>query len=112
MQANSALRIVSSLADGCDPLTGEVFPPDHILQQPDVIRALGVAVTALRGDASLQTSDSDRPSRVGQPWTDKEDEELTSAFNRGEAIKALADKHERTPGGVKSRLAKLGLIER
>ena len=48
MDQNVALGIFSALADGCEPETGEVFPRKHVLQRPDVIRALGLAVTSLR----------------------------------------------------------------
>lgn len=110
MQADAAIRIVSSLANGCDPETGEVLHHDHILQRPDTIRALGVAVTALRSFSGSENRENRDPARAGLPWKGEEDEELLSAFNDGATIGALADKHERTHGAIKSRLVKLGRL--
>ena len=111
MQADTALKIMSSLADGCDPETGEVLPSEHVLQQPDVIRALGVAVDALHRLAGREDRESRRPARAGQPWTTEEDEKLLQAFDDGTSIKILAEEHERTNGAINSRLIKLGRLE-
>lgn len=35
-----SLEILQALADGVDPVSGEMFPPDSPYQQPEVIRAL------------------------------------------------------------------------
>lgn len=44
-----------------------------------------------------------------QPWT-KEDEELLAAlFNDGKTVNELSKSFQRNEGGIKSRLAKLGL---
>ena len=40
MDANQALAVVRSLANGVDPETGEVFPPESAYQRPLVVRAL------------------------------------------------------------------------
>jgi hypothetical protein len=50
------------------------------------------------------------PDRQGQAWPSKENEELRKAFLAGEATRALAVQHQRTPGAIRSRLKKLGLI--
>ena len=45
MTAAEALKIITSLADGRCPITGQVLA--DVYQQPDVIRALFVAMKAL-----------------------------------------------------------------
>lgn len=55
MDAAQALRIVSALANGANPNTGEVFPPDSPYQSPNIIRALFLAVQAL--ERSSRTAD-------------------------------------------------------
>lgn len=40
MDIARAKEIVSALADGIDPFTGEILPRDHICNHPDMIRAL------------------------------------------------------------------------
>ena len=113
MDAERALRIVSALADGCDPATGEITGRDHVLQQPDVVRALAAAVTALDRRTSTKEKEHEdgRPERVGQAWTPDEDEMLLSAFDRGTPVGKLAAEHERTRGAIQSRLVKLGRLD-
>ena len=50
-------------------------------------------------------------SRSGKPWTREEEELITSHFNNGIDICTIASIVGRTEGGIKARLAKLGLIE-
>ena len=47
MDDSKALAVVSALADGVNPYTGEVFEPDSPYQSADVVRALYIAVRAL-----------------------------------------------------------------
>jgi hypothetical protein len=47
MDAAQALAVVRSLANGVDPESGEVFPPESSYQRPQVVRALYEAATAL-----------------------------------------------------------------
>lgn len=107
METDTALRIVTSLAEGHDPGTGEALPRDHVFQQPDVIRALAMAVSALQGYARRQPWNR-MPSRVGLTWTESEEQHLLLAFDAGATIAALAARHERTTVAIVSRLVKLG----
>ena len=112
MQDDAAFSILNSLASGCDPETGEVFPRDHIVQHPDVVRVLARAVTVFRQHIDGSSGKDGRPARVGQPWSAEEDERLLKAFDHGAAIKELAVAHERSRGAIQSRLVRLGRIER
>ena len=47
MNASEALSIVRSLANGVDPASGEVFPPESAYQRADSVRALFLATQAL-----------------------------------------------------------------
>lgn len=40
MDIARAKELLTALADGIDPFTGELFPRDHICNHPDIIRAL------------------------------------------------------------------------
>jgi hypothetical protein len=55
MEDARALAIVSALANGVDPLTGEVFAVDSPYQSPDVIRALYSAARALETNGRRRT---------------------------------------------------------
>ena len=43
MNPSSALHIVESLANGVDPETGEIYPPDSPYQRAPIVRALFAA---------------------------------------------------------------------
>lgn len=48
---------------------------------------------------------------AGKPWSTQDNEELRRLFESGNTINDLALTFARTPGGVRSRLEYLGLIE-
>jgi len=50
--------------------------------------------------------------RKGKPWTAEEDRRLYDGFLAGETIDALVAAHGRGAGGIRSRLHRLGLVDR
>ena len=105
-----AQQIIDTLAKGVDPETGEVLPPSSCLNSPHVIRALFVASKAL--DVAIRKTEINeaRPGKAGKPWTEAEDAQLLKAFDEGAAVADLASIHERSEGGITSRLVRLGRI--
>ena len=110
MDATQALAIVRSLANGVDPESGEVFPPDSPYQRPQVVRALYVAASALEQLERFERRRAQLPAKTGQPWTEDEDRKLLAAFDAGRALQELAAAHERTPAAVRARLVKYGRL--
>ena len=47
MDIQRAKELLEVLADGIDPLTGEVLPDDHVCNKGEIVRALNCAVEAL-----------------------------------------------------------------
>jgi hypothetical protein len=131
MDDKQALQIVAALANGVNPLTGEVFPPDSPYQTPDLIRALYVATRALEcrfpplssHPALNPVPPSQNPAsgnavkptagklNAGKPWSAEEDRQLLAAFDAGKSLSEIAQLHERTHGGVRARLEKHGRLE-
>jgi hypothetical protein len=72
MDETQARKIISVLADGCDPMTGEKLE-SPVLQHGDVIRALHVAVRALEARIKGRGSRARTPANAGKPWTEEED---------------------------------------
>jgi hypothetical protein len=110
MDAKKAIEIVGKLADGIDPLTGEIFPPDSPYQNVEVVRALHTAVEALTKTARQTERKKSLPGRAGQPWDKAESDLLAKRFDEGIGIPELAKEHQRTRGAIESQLAKLGKI--
>jgi hypothetical protein len=110
MDRKRALEIVTALAEGIDPTTGEMVPPSHTLQQPDIIRALHEAAMALRDGFAGHRHDRILPPRAGQPWTDAEDCALVSESEAGLSEKEMSERHQRTQGSIRSRLVRLGKL--
>jgi hypothetical protein len=110
MDAAEAIRIIRALADGVDPFTGELFPPESPYQQADTVRALYLALEALDQLDKTISKENRLPDNAGKPWLSQEDEDLIIAFDDGVSIQELAHRHQRTVGSIKSRLVKLGKL--
>ena len=110
MEATQALAVVRSLANGVDPESGEVFPPESAYQRPQIVRALYEAATALERIERFERRKSQLPQKTGEPWSEDEDRKLLAGFDAGRALQELAAAHERTMGAVRARLLKYGRI--
>jgi len=132
MDDRQALAIVTALANGVHPATGEVFPADSPYQSPEVIRALFVSQRALETQLQPQSTQTNvskpnesrlneskpNPSNpnaskpnAGKPWSVEEDKQLLAAFDAGRPLVDIAREHGRTAGGVRARLEKHGRLE-
>lgn len=110
MNAAEALAVVRSLANGVDPESGEVFPPESPYQRPQTVRALYVAASALEQLERTERRKAQLPQKTGEPWTEDEDRKLLAAFDAGRALQELGAAHERTPAAVRARLVKYGRL--
>jgi hypothetical protein len=111
VQRLEAKQILQALVQGYDPLTGDELPPGSVLQRAEIIRAMLAGISALEAGAARALRRSQLPENVGRPWTSEEEENLTAAFNEGESLATLAQRHGRTPTAIEARLEKLGLVK-
>ncbi len=121
MSIESHLEILETLANGTDPLTGEVLPMESPYNNPDVIRALFAVVNHINNSQpkvkkSLEQKQCDNiknglPKNAGLPWTAEQRNELAIQFKSHQSIANLAEIHGRTKGAITSELKKQGLIE-
>lgn len=109
MDDNKALDIVTALANGVNPLTGEALAQDSIYQAGDVIRALYVATQALRNRRHRRVR-SAQVANAGTPWSEEEEQRLLEQFDAGVTLAEMASQHERTVAGVQARLERLGRL--
>jgi hypothetical protein len=111
MDSQKALQIVQALADGIDPITGEVFAEGSPYQHPDVVRALFAAAAALQGRVVSEERGKSLPDNAGKAWSEVEEKLLVERFDGGASEAELAQVHHRTRGSIRSRLVRLGKIE-
>ncbi|WP_410644402.1 helix-turn-helix domain containing protein [Amycolatopsis sp. lyj-346] len=51
---------------------------------------------------------ADRPAQQGRPWSEEMDAELETRWIAGESVTQIAAYFERTPGGIRARLPRVG----
>ena len=102
-----AKEILMALADGVNPMTGEVLPPEDSCNQADVIRALHTLL-----DAIPSSKLKPQPLNAGKPWDEIEEGKLLDEFDSGMSVSAIAREHGRSKGAIESRLAALGKLDR
>ena len=102
-----AKEIISALADGIHPLTGEVLPNDHVCNQAEVVRAFYVLLNRERNIKNRV-----QPENAGKPWTAEADDKLKMMYENGKRITEISECFGRTKGAIESRLEKLGVKEK
>ena len=121
MDIIQAKETVQKLADGIDPVTGEVLPAESTYNNTMNIRALFTVLGAVRMPAKIskksieekqqENINNGKPKNVGLPWPEKQRNEVALLFNEGKSIDELANYFERTKGAITSELTHQGLIE-
>jgi ABC-type nitrate/sulfonate/bicarbonate transport system substrate-binding protein len=94
MARQHALKVLNALANGVNPVTGEVFAADSLYQHPDTVRALFEAVRALGSDSTKSRDET--PVGTFVRWTPEEEERLTAEFDAGKNTAELAKLHDRS----------------
>ncbi len=106
---NKTIEILESLANGINPITGEIFPDDSPYQEAQIVRALFNAVIELKRKSSKKNNQINLENQ-GRKWTEQEDQQLKESFNKGFKTSEISKLHGRTYGAIRSRLEKLSLI--
>ncbi len=106
MDITKAKEIILALADGVDPITGEVLPADHVCNNAEVVRAFYTL---------LQQKNTEKREKIyensGKRWTQEDDKMLKQLFGQGVTKSELQKRFMRSRGSIHSRLIRLGLIE-
>lgn len=105
MERKQAKALLTELADGVDPLTGECLSADSVCNRPEIIRALHCVLQYV----------SDWPKRpampnAGKPWTKEDEAALMQMFDTGSAIAEISAQFRRTNGAIVRRLERLGRL--
>ena len=108
MDIERAKELLGYLADGINPVTGEVLPDEDCCNQADVVRALNAVLRELD---KRKSKNKELPENVGKPWTKEDEKILCQMFDAGYTRKELCEHFKRSSGGIAARLVRLGKIE-
>jgi hypothetical protein len=122
VEVEEAKKIVTLLANGTDPTTGEVFADDSPYNHPMVIRALFTVLNHVRipnkqnklsvEEKQAQNLASGKPRNAGLAWTEELKQEVAALFRQGKSVNELAQHFGRTEGAIASELEHQGVIAR
>lgn len=110
MQEQRARKILQSLVQGVDPMSGADLQSETVLQQADVLRALLAGVAALEQVSARALRRAQLPDNVGRAWSDDEERALVTAFQSADPLLEIATRHRRTLRAIEARLERLGLL--
>lgn len=106
-----AKEIVTALADGINPLTGEILSSDDSCNQAEVVRALYAILEYVNANVDDTKPQKPKPENAGKPWTDTEKKEVEAEYNSGMKISEIARRHGRSRGSIEAKLAQMGVID-
>ena len=112
MEKGRAIEVMTSLADGIDPYTKESMGDASPYQNADTVRALHVALEALKGGVRTKPVREDGKTKVGKAWTEEDEKKMEEMFDAKVDVAEIAEKLERTKGGIWARLEKIGRVTR
>jgi hypothetical protein len=119
MHKREVVEVLSALASGAHPITGQVFEEDSPYNHPRVIRALfgSIELIESRSGRTRRTleeinREQGRPLHSNMRWSEEEDRRLFGLLEEGVLTAEIASRFERTRGAILSRLQGKGLLER
>lgn len=105
MELERARTLLTELADGVDPLTGECLPPDSVCNRPEIIRALHCVLQHTAGGQKRPS-----PPNAGKPWTEADDSALLQMYDAGSDVGELKTHFQRSRTAIIRRLERLGRV--
>ena len=107
MELKEAIATIRTLADGLNPTTREALGQNDAVRQPQSIKALNRALSAL---LAQQDWEKRSPANGGRTWSRAEDQQVCEELRQGKDINEMAKAHNRTVPAIAARLVKLGKI--
>lgn len=119
MNQERVISIIDALANGIDPITGEVLPDSSPYNQPEVIRALFHVINLLpkvkkpkktTEQKQQENIDKGQPKNFGLPWLDEDVTFVIDQYNSGVSIDSIANEQARKPSSIIGLLKKRDVI--
>lgn len=105
MDITRAKEILELLADGVNPLTGEVLSANDSCNQVEVVRALHAVLKHMSSIPKAHPAEN-----AGKPWSPEDEETLCKMYDSRCTIKEMCNRFGRTKGSITARLVHLGKI--
>lgn len=102
-----AKEIISALAEGVDPTTGEILPENSVCNKGEIVRAFYAVLNHL----DEKKPKKNLPTNAGKPWTKEDEVLLVSLYRSGTPKREICKTMQRTESGVAARLVHLGIID-
>ncbi len=119
MNQEKIVSIIDALANGIDPITGEVLPDNSPYNHPEVIRALFHTIKLLPKakkpkktieQKQQENIEKGQPKNYGLPWLDDDVISVIEQFNSGTAIDIIANEQARKSSSIIGLLKKREVI--
>lgn len=119
MDQKQTISVLEALANGVDPMTGEVLPAASPYNSPEVIRALFHALKLIPKPKRLKKSVEEKqqanlskglPKNYGLPWSEEDLSKVIHDYQSGFPVENIAQEVHRLPTSVVHVLEKHSII--
>ena len=107
MDIGRAKEIISALAEGIDPTTGEVLPDNSICNKGEIVRAFYAVLKHLDDNKPTKKL----PANAGKSWTKADEDLLVHLYRSGAPKREICNILQRSESGVAARLVHLRIID-
>ena len=124
MELKRAVDLVTTLADGVNPITGEILAENDSCNQLEVVRALNLLLRAVQStlkstqstpnstqNSTPKCTPNRKDGKEGKPWSREEELLLCRMFYDGRQGQDICTTLGRSHVAVAARLVRLGRIE-